>query len=52
MEKQLQVWDQVVFIMIAYVVNKCELRLSGNHTVTEYEMSGEPYSQKSVWIKH
>ena len=24
-----------------------ELRLSGNHTVTEYEMSGEPYSQKS-----
>ena len=23
-----------------------ELRLSGNHTVTEYEMSGEPYSQK------
>ena len=29
-----------------------ELRLSGNHTVTEYEMSGEPYSQKSGWIKH
>ena len=22
----------------------------GNHTVTEYEMSGEPYSQKSGWI--
>ena len=29
-----------------------ELRLSGNSTVTEYEMSGEPYSQKSGWIKH
>ena len=24
-----------------------ELRLSGNQTVTEYEMSGKPYSQKS-----
>ena len=29
-----------------------ELRLSGNHIVTEYEMSGEPYSQKSGWIQH
>ena len=29
-----------------------ELCLSGNHTVTEYEMSGEPYSQKSGWIIH
>ena len=29
-----------------------ELRLSENHTVTEYEMSGEPYSQKSGWINH
>ena len=29
-----------------------ELRLSGNHTVTEYEMSGDPYSQKSGWINH
>ena len=29
-----------------------ELRLSGNHTVTEYEMNGEPYSQKSGWKKH
>ena len=28
-----------------------KLRLSGNHTVTEYEMSREPYSQKSGWIK-
>ena len=27
-----------------------QLRLSGNHTVTEHEMSGEPYSQKSGWI--
>ena len=27
---------------------KGELRLSGNHTVTEYEMSGEPYSQKRI----
>ena len=26
---------------------KGELRLSGNHSVTEYEMSGKPYSQKS-----
>ena len=29
-----------------------ELRLSGNHTVADYKMSGEPYSQKSGWIKH
>ena len=29
-----------------------ELHLSGNHTVTEYEMSGEPYSHKSGWINH
>ena len=29
-----------------------ELRLSGNHTVSEYEMSGEPYSKKSGWIKN
>ena len=29
-----------------------ELRLSRNPTVTEYEMSGEPYSQKSGLIKH
>ena len=29
-----------------------ELRLSQNHTVMEYEMSREPYSQKSEWIKH
>ena len=29
-----------------------ELHLSGNHSVTEYEMSREPYSQKSGWIKH
>ena len=29
-----------------------EFRLSGNHTLTQYEMSGEPYSQKSGWIKH
>ena len=29
-----------------------ELRLSGNHTVTEYEMSGDPYSQKRGWIIH
>ena len=30
-----------------------ELCLSGNHTVTEYEMSGEPHSQKkSGWINH
>ena len=28
------------------------LRLSGNHTVKEYEMSGEPYSQKGGWIIH
>ena len=29
-----------------------ELCLSGNHTVTEYEMSGESYSQKSGWKIH
>ena len=52
MEKQLQVWAQMVFIMTASVVNKGELRLSGNHNVTENEMSGEPYSKKNVWIKH
>ena len=27
-----------------------ELRLSGNHTVREYKLSGEPYSQKRGWI--
>ena len=27
-----------------------ELPLSRIHTVTEYEMSGEPYSQMSRWI--
>ena len=29
-----------------------ELHLSGNHTVTEYKMSGEPYSLKSGWKNH
>ena len=29
-----------------------DLRLCGNHTMTEYKMSGEPYSQKSGWITH
>ena len=29
-----------------------ELRLSQNHTLTEYEMRGEPYSQKRGWINH
>ena len=29
-----------------------ELRLSGNRTVMEHEMSREPYSQKSGWINH
>ena len=29
-----------------------ELSLSGNHTVTEYEMSGKPYSQKSGLKNH
>ena len=29
-----------------------ELRLSGNHTVTEYEMSGKSYSQKSGLENH
>ena len=29
-----------------------ELPLSGNHTVTEYEMSGKPYSQKSGLKSH
>ena len=29
-----------------------ELRLSGNHTVTEYEMSGKPYSQKNGLKNH
>ena len=28
------------------------ITLSGNHIVTEYEMSGETYSQKSGWINH
>ena len=35
-----------------YIMRGGELRLSGNHTVTEYEMSGDLYSQKSGWIKH
>ena len=29
-----------------------ELRLSGNHSVTEYEMSGKPCSQKSGLKNH
>ena len=29
-----------------------KLRLCGNHTVTEYEMSGELYSQNRGWINH
>ena len=29
-----------------------ELRLSGSHTVTEYEMSGKPYGQKSGLKNH
>ena len=29
-----------------------DLRLSGNHTVEEYEMSGKPYSQKSGLKNH
>ena len=33
-------------------VERGELGLSGNHTVTEFEMSVEPYSQKSGWINH
>ena len=33
--------------------NTGELRLNGNHTVTEYGMSGEPYSYMlSRWIIH
>ena len=35
---------------VSIVIGTGELRLSGNHTVTENEMSGEPYSQKSGWI--
>ena len=43
--------------LLDYVINweytsGGELRLSGFHTVTVYEMSGEPYSQKSGWIIH
>ena len=34
------------------VIQRGELRLSGNHTVTEYEMSGKPYSQKSGLKNH
>ena len=29
-----------------------KLRLRGNHTVTEYQMSGKLYGQKSGWINH
>ena len=29
-----------------------KLRLRGNHTVTENEMSGDPYNQKCGWINH
>ena len=38
--------------VIAFYNVPGELRLSGNHTVMEYEMSGEPYSQRSGWIIH
>ena len=47
------VWDCVTCeVAVAMVSYTGELLLSGNHTVTEYEMSGEPYSQKSGWIIH
>ena len=35
-----------------YVKFRGELRLSRTHTLTEYEMSGEPYSQESGLINH
>ena len=35
-----------------YIYTVGELRLGRNHTVREYGMSGESYSQKSGWIKH
>ena len=43
-----------LLLIIAVVLGACtgKLRLSRNHTVKEYEMSGEPYSQKSGWIIH
>ena len=34
------------------VFRRGKLRLSGNHTMTEYEMSREPYSQKIGWKNH
>ena len=43
-------FDGVFFFCLCFMVPG-ELRLNGDHTVTEYEMSGEPYSQKSGWKK-
>ena len=45
--------DRYILVCHPVVCDKMgELRLSGNNTVTEYETSGESYSQKSGWIKH
>ena len=40
-----------IYMYIKHIISG-ELRLSGNHTVTEYEKSGESYNQKSAWINH
>ena len=45
-------WEEPLFVTEARVPCTGELRLSGNHTVTEYEMSGKPYSQKSGLKNH
>ena len=46
------VWRRLVIIQCEWWLTSYYGRLSGNHTVTENEMSGEPYSQKSGWKNH
>ena len=52
-EGHLKGFDKLAEVRTAsYTVINGELRLSGNHTMTEYEMSREPNSQKSGRINH
>ena len=44
--------NEIFILRLPHHLWRGQLRLSENHTVTEYEKSGESYSQKSGWIKH
>ena len=42
----------LIIVDILSFISRGELHLSGNHTVTEYIMSGNPCNQKNRWINH